>query len=292
MTFTLPKPTGQGVKDLHARLIRDWAPRIKLDEEFRDLVHQKNKVELLPDNDNRNMAPVELHSGRAGGIIDHGNGLLMAMPTFAADPPTQTTEDAREAEQVERATAALFKQQLLANDFWPSVGRDILIYARAFIKALPLPSVWTIQEGYPVRGQRETGKGYLERIRDWKDTEGKFPFVIQHVPALSVLPLLDNNDNVLATVEEKWVTAKILAEDLGSKEVKELLDRRTLNWYDELLVVEYMDSCYVAYLLADTTPRDRSSTEVVHKSTRAYKLLRTWEHGLGKCPIVMIPGIT
>ena len=291
MSFRLPKPTGSGVRDLHTRLIKDWSARIKLDEEFRDLVHQQNRVELLPDSDDRNMIPVEVHSGRAGGIIDHGNGLLMALPTFHADPPSLITEDAREAEQVEKLVAALFQQQLLANDFWPSVGRDILIYARAFIKAMPLPSIWTIQEGYPVRGQKENASTYLERIRKWKESEGKFPFVIQHVPALSILPLLDHNDNVLATIEEKWVTAKVLAEDLGSKDVQELLERRALNWYDELLVIEYTDACYVAYLLASTDVRDRSSAELIHSSSRAYKLLRTWEHNMGKCPVVMVPGI-
>src|SRR3990167_3033103 len=120
MTFKLPKPSGSGVRDLHTRLIKDWSARVKVDEGFRDLVHQQNRVELLPDSDDRNMTPVEVRSGRAGGIIDHGNGLLMALPSFHADPLSLITEDAREAEQVERAVAALFQQQLLANDFWPS----------------------------------------------------------------------------------------------------------------------------------------------------------------------------
>ena len=47
----------------------------------------------------------------------------------------------------------------------------------------------------------------------------------------------------------------------------------------------------MAYLLASTDVRDRSSAEVIHSSSRAYKLLRTWEHNMGRCPVVMIPGI-
>ncbi|KKK64410.1 hypothetical protein LCGC14_2984490, partial [marine sediment metagenome] len=39
------------------------------------------------------------NSGRAGGIIEHAGGLLMARPSFHAEPPTQNTEDARTAEQ-------------------------------------------------------------------------------------------------------------------------------------------------------------------------------------------------
>ena len=54
------------------------------------------------------MNPIEIHSGRAGGIIDHALGLLMALPSFHAEPPSLTTEDARDAEDVERFLAAVF----------------------------------------------------------------------------------------------------------------------------------------------------------------------------------------
>ena len=192
---------------------------------MRDLVYQKNAVELLPESSDQNMKLLEIHSGRAGGIVDHATGLLMAMPDFHADPLSQATEDVREAEQVERVYAALFEKHLLANDFWPHVGRDILIYDRAYLKAMALESVWTIQEGYPVRGKRQSAKDYLAQVRDWKDSEGKFPFVIQHVPTLSILAHLDGQDNVLATIEEKLVTAQTLADELDSAEVRQALDQ-------------------------------------------------------------------
>ena len=292
MPVGLPKPSGKSVRDLHARLDEQWAARMRVDEEFRDIVHQKNDIETLELSDERNMEPVELHSGRAGGIIEHAGGLLMARPDMHADPPTMNTKDARVAEQVERAAAKLFERELVANNFWPSVGRDMLIYGRAFMKSMLAMSVWTEEAGYPVRDSNETDREYLDRVRDWKETAGRFPFVIQHVPALGVLPLLDNADNVLATIEVKYATAKTLAEDFGSETVAEMLSRRTIKWYDELPVVEYLDSEWVSYLLAGTDPRDRGRPEEpLHRNNRSYEPLRTWRHNLGKHPIVMVPGV-
>ena len=292
MTFTLPRPTGTSVRNLHERLSRDWSPRIAVDESLRDLVHQRNKIERLPESQDRNIVPIEVHSGRSGGVIDHANGLVMANPSYHAEPISLTTEDTREAEQVERVCAQLFLKHLLANDFWPSVGRDVLIYGRAFIKAMPMPSVWTAQEGFPVRGQKQSAADYLMKVRDWKESEGRFPFVILHVPAISILPLLDAHDNVLATIEEKWVTAKVLADEFQDPAVIEALSRRSLSWFDELPVVEYIDSEHVAYLRADMTPQDRRQrTQPLFQGVKAYKLLRTWRHNLGKHPVVLIPGI-
>lgn len=296
MPLSIPKPTGKSVRDLHAKLEREWRPRFRLDEEFRDLVHQRNKIEVLEESDDLNMEPMEVHSGRAGGIIEHAGGLLMARPVFHAEPPTLNTIDERTAEQVERAASNVFEQELISNNFWPAVGRDILIYGRAFIKSMLAMSLWTAEAGYPVRDSKESDKAYIKRVRDWKETEGKFPFVIQHVPALAVLPMLDNGDNVLATIEVKYATAKVLADDFGSETVKELLSRRVVKWYDELPIIEYIDTEWVSYLLAGTEIRDRSieediASETLHKRTKSYTPLRTWKHNLGKHPVVMIPGI-
>ena len=291
MAIQLPRPTGRGIRDLHSKLIDDWSASLEKDYAMRDLIFQKNRVELLPESDDRNMKMIEVHSGRAGAVIDHGTGLMMAMPDFHGDPISLNTADAREAEQVERVSAAVFEQQLLANDFWNLVGRDVLSYSRAFIKALPMESVWTIQEGYPVRNKKESGKKYLKRVREFKSSDGKFPFIIQQIPALSILAHLDGSNNVLATIEEKLVPANVLAEEMESKDVQEQLDRKNLKWYDELQVIEYIDAKYVGYFLVDTTPVDKVNRERPHERVKSYKKLRIWEHGLGKHPVVMIPGI-
>lgn len=298
MPIGIPKPTGKSVRDLHARLENEWRPRFRLDEEFRDLVHQRNKIEVLEESDDLNMEPMEVHSGRAGGIIEHAGGLLMARPNFHADPPTLNTADERTAEQVERAAANVFEQELINNNFWPAVGRDLLIYGRAFVKSMLAMSQWTAEAGYPVRDSKESDKAYIKRVREWKETEGKFPFVITHIPALSILPMLDSQDNVLATIEVKYATAKILADDFGSETVKDLLSRRMVKWYDELPIIEYIDTEWVSYLLAGTDHRDRSidegvatETSPLYKATKSYIPLRTWKHNLGKHPVVLIPGI-
>ncbi|KKK83152.1 hypothetical protein LCGC14_2796250, partial [marine sediment metagenome] len=273
------------------RLFKEWQPAIRKDEGLRDLVHQMNVIEPLPESNDQNMRQIDLHSGRAGGIIEHASGLLMARPSLHAEPPSNITEDQRMAEQVERVGAALFERELIANDFWPAVGRDMLIYGRAFLKSMPLQSVWTMQEGYPVRESKEDSRKYLDRIRKWKESEGKFPFIIQHIPVLSILPMLNNNDQVMATVEVKYVTAKVLADEMGSTVVSDLLRRRVIKWYDELPVVEYIDTEWIAYALGGTEPRDRGQVEPLHQGTRKYELLRAWKHGLGKHPVVMVPGI-
>ena len=237
------------------------------------------------------MQMIEVHSGRAGGVIDHATGLLLAMPDYHADPLDQSTEETREAEQVERVHAAVFEKHLLANDFWTHAARDLLIFDRTFIKAMQLETAWTTNEGYPVRGKKESAKAYMAKVREWKNDAGKFPFIIEHIPALNILAHLDGQDNVLATIEEKLITAQVLAEELESKEVKEALDAGNIKWYDELSVIEYIDAAYVAYFLVDTTPVDKTEDKLPYERARSYKSLRVWEHGLGKHPIVMIMGV-
>jgi len=295
MAFTLPKPTPNYIRELHSKLLNEWQGRLGIEREMSDLVHQRNEIETLAPNEKRNIDPITIHSGRAGGIIEHANGLLMAMPSFEMEPTSLATGAKREAEQVERVMAALFEQQLLRNDFWPAIGRDVLTYARAYIKAMPLPSVWTVQAGYPVRGKTESPASYMKKIKDWKASAGEFPFVIQHVPVSTILPLLDADDNVVCSLEEKRVPAYVLAEEMKSAKVKAQLASGNLQWYDELTCLEYTDHEYVAYYLTDIetlTGKDYfAESRVFFTPHQDYEQLRVWKHGLGKCPVVMIPGM-
>src|SRR3972149_6417226 len=169
------------------------------------------------------------------------------------------------------------------------------MYGRTFLKALPLPSVWTAQAGFPIRGKRQSASNYLEKVKNWKATEAKFPFVIAHISTLNILPLVDHNDTVVASLEEKEVLAGVLADKDGmnSPVVRELLARGTVEWYDELPVLEYIDTDWVGYFLLGTNPRkirDRTGT-ILQGVREPFEELRVWRHGLGKCPMTMILGL-
>jgi len=291
MATFLPEPTAATVQALHLKLTKDWSEAHGVAQEISDIIHQRNDIETLDPNDARDIEPLVIHSGRAGGIIEHANGLLMAMPSFHMEPSELTTEAGLESDQVEHACAKIFEQQLMRNDFWPRVGRDLLGVGYAFLKALPLPNVWTIQAGYPVRKENEGSATYMKRIRKWKEDEGKFPFVIQHIPAMDVLALLDNSDKCIASIEVKKVMAKILAEDMNSAVVQELISQNAINWFDELSVVEYTDTEYVGYFLVSTSPSDHNTEASSPVVFNDYRKLRVWKHGLGRCPVVMIPGM-
>lgn len=291
MPINVPEPTAESVQQLHLKLTKDWSAAIAECEEIADIIHQRNDIETLDANDKRDVEPLIIHAGRAGGIIEHANGLLMAMPSFGMEPLELSEESGLEADQVEQFMAKVFEQQLLRNDFWPAIGRDVLAYGRAYVKALPLPNVWTIQAGYPVRYEDEKPTAYMKRVRKWKATEGKFPFVIQHVPANNVLALLDNSDQTIATIEVKRVMAQILADDMESATVRSMIENGDIQWFDEMSVLEYTDAQYVAYFLVSTTaqtPGMESPTPVVYND---YHRLRVWQHGLGRCPVIMIPGM-
>lgn len=289
----LPRPTPNSVRTLHSKLLDDWSESLSHREEIRDLIRGTNKIETLEDSPDRNMRPIEIHGRRAGGILEHANGLIMAPPKFHAEPIDLFAENKIIAEQVEKICKTFFERQLIANDFWPSIGRDVLGYGMAFAKTMLSLSEWTPQAGYPVRGKNESAKAYLDKIRKWKETEGKFPFIIKHIPVNDILAHLDNDNNVLATIEPKWIAANVLANDMKSAEVAELLNRGTLNWFDELLVIEYIDSEWVGYFLAGTLPRNRTEEDLKRKLLPSgYTELRVWEHKLGKHPVVLFPGIT
>ena len=234
---------------------------------------------------------MSVHSGRAGGIIEQANGLLQSMPSFHADPFSLITDDLREAETVERAAARFFEQQILGNEFWGGVSRDILAYGRAYIKTLTSPSEWIAQAGYPVRKAGEKAKTYLARVRAWKDGEANFPFIISHIPSLNLLAMVDQNNHIEASLEEKFVPAHIIADDMGSKTVQELIKNRSIDWYDQLSVMEYIDLDWVGYFLTSTEPREPSQQYDFNTRLKEYETLRVWQHNMGIHPIVLIPGI-
>jgi hypothetical protein len=289
----MPEPSGEDVQNLYNNLTVKWSNRFFEEMELRDLVHQRSEIEVLEKDEERNIQPIEFHSGRAGGIIEHAAGLLMAMPSWSMERRGLGPEAQEDADSTEKVTAKVFQQQVLATDFWSQLAKDILIYGRGFLKALPLPSVWTPQAGYPTRKKNEPGKKYLARIRDWKATEGKFPFVINHVPTLDILPLLDGSDNVIASIEVKKVVAGVLADKTGmnSATVRGLISSGAIKWWDELLVLEYIDTEYVKYFLASTSPTQNDLDTITEQPMGEMEPLRSWKHGLGKCPVVMFSGI-
>ena len=128
MAMNLPKPTAETVQELHDKLIADWSPTIAENEVIRDLVHRRNKIEVLEDDPDRNIQPFEVHTSRAGGIIEHAAGLIMAMPSWSMEPTSPKTDDKESAEKTEITTAKVFQQQILRNDFWLSIAKDVLIY--------------------------------------------------------------------------------------------------------------------------------------------------------------------
>ena len=293
MPIYLPAPTPKGVHDFYTQRQTEWSERIREDKDLYALIHRRNAVEVLKEDEERNIKPIELHTGRAGGIIEHANGLVMAQPQFSHDPTGLDTDAKELSEQTEVATAKVFQQQLLANDFWPTVGKEVLSYGRTFIKSLPLPSVWTAQEGYPVRGEDEKPEKYLARVRKWKAAEAKFPFIIRQVSVFDILPLLDYNDDVAASVEEKPVLAGVLADKDGmnSSVVRALIDSNAVSWHDKLSVVEYLDTEYVGYYLASTTAVVSPQPSIIERPFGEFEELRVWKHGLGKCPVTMVTGL-
>jgi hypothetical protein len=278
---------------LFQQLTKEWSEPLKEARDLYNLIHRRNAVEILEEDEERNITPIELHTGRAGGIIEHAAGLTMAMPSWSMEPKGLDTASKELAEQAEKATAKMFEQQLLRTDFWPAVGKEALSYGWTFMKSLPLPSVWTSQAGYPVRAEGEKPEKYLSRIRKWKATEGKFPFVISHVSMFDLLPLVDEYDNVAASIEEKSVIAGVLADENGmnSATVRSLISGGGVNWYDKLSVIEYIDSAYVGYYLASTAPIVGEQMSILERPFGEFEQLRLWEHGLGKCPVTMITGM-
>jgi hypothetical protein len=257
---------------------------------MRNLVNRKNKVELLPETLDLNVEPVELHTGRAGSLLDHAQTFVGALPSVGVEPPDLTTEAKRESEQTERSFKSLFHKQLVATGFWKNAGRGSLLTGRTVFTAMPLPSAWTTVEGFPVRQKGERGKAYLDRIRAWKTDEGDTPIILQAVPADRILLKLDSNDKPLASLETKVLSAGLIAEALGSGEVRELIESKRIQWYDQLEVLQYVDDVYVCYYLISTNPIRPDRPKDYHMP-QGYRRLASWPHGLGKIPVVFVPGV-
>ncbi len=275
---------------LETELRKTWGPAFARDQRMRDLVNRRNKVELLPETLDLNVEPVELHTGRAGSLIDHAQTFVGSLPSLAIEPIDLTTEERRESEQTERAFKALFVKQLVATGFWSGAGRGSLVTGRTVLTCLPLPSVWTTVEGFPVRQKGQRAQAYINQVNKWKRDSGKEPIIIQSTPSDRILLKLDSNDKVLVSLETKAVSAELVADALGSTIVKGLLASRRLQRYDQLEVLQVLDDIFVSYYLVSTKPiRPEMSKDV--NVGQGYKRLASWQHGLGKCPVVFIPGV-
>jgi len=283
--------SGLEARRLQTELQTTWEPAFTRDRRLRDLVNRKNKVELLPETLDLNVEPVELHTGRAGSLLDHAQTFVSSLPSIQVEPVDLTTESRRVAEQVERAFKSLFHRQLVANGFWRNLGRGSLLTGRGVLVTLPLPSIWTTQEGFPVRQKGERAQAYIDRVNRWKTDTGKVPIIIQSIPPDRVLLKLDSNDRVLVSLETKTISADLVADALDSGIVQGLLAAKRLKWYDQLEVLQVIDDMFVSYYLVSTRPIKPEFFREVLPTNRGYTSLKNWPHGLGKCPVVFVPGV-
>ena len=257
---------------------------------MRDLVNRRNKVELLPETLDLNVEPVELHTGRAGSLIDHAQTFVGSLPSVAIEPADLTTEARRETEQTERAFKSLFFKQLVATGFWSNAGRGALITGWTVLTCLPMQSVWTTQEGFPVRQKGQRAQSYIDEVNQWKKDSGKEPIIIQSIPPDRVLLKLDSNDKVLVALETKAVSAELVANALGSDRIAALIAEKRLQWYDQLEVLQVIDDMFVSYFLVSDQPLRPEMSRNYHQP-QSYKKLASWPHGLGKCPVVFVPSV-
>ena len=262
------------------------------------MANLKNVVELLPVTSTMSIQPVQMHTGRAGSLIDHAQSFVVSLPSVSVEPRDDLTETRRETEQSERFFHAIFNEQLVANGFWSNLGRGLLLTGRGVLLTLPFPAAWTAAAGFPVRQPKERGKTYIDRVNTWKREEGKTPILIQSIPSDDILLKLDSNDTVLAALETKLISASVVADSLGSSQIAELLQRGTLKHYDQMPVLQYIDDIYVCYYLITTKPvrqfdinYTNARTATFVPDSQPYKSLKSWEHGLGKCPVVFVPGV-
>ena len=119
-------PSGAEARRLQTELEQLWQNAFTRDRRMRALVNQTNRVELLPNKESLNIEPVELHTGRAGTLLEHAGSFVGALPSVAIEPVSLTTISRRDSEQAERAFQSLFYQQLVANDFWLTLGKNML----------------------------------------------------------------------------------------------------------------------------------------------------------------------
>ncbi len=285
-----PAPSGVDVRNLQTELQRVWGPAFSRDQRMRDLVNRKNEIETLPSSDDLSIVPYEYHSGRAGSIIDHAQTFVGTLPSLMIDPVNDTTEARRDVEQTERAFKSIFHKQLVANGFWINLGRGLLMTGRGVLVCMPMPAVWAVQEGFPVLKKGQRAQAFIDEVNAWKHSTGKVPIVVRSIPPDKVLLKLDGNDKAVLALETKQVEARIVAEELGSAEVQELLDKKRLKWHDQLEVIQYIDDTWVCYFLVSTSPVRHGIKQDLNLP-HGYKKLKAWKHGLGKCPVVFVPGV-
>src|SRR4030065_2138345 len=84
-------PNGADARRLQKELEELWQNAFTRDRRMRALVNQTNRVELLPNKESLNIEPVELHTGRAGTLLEHAGSFVGALPSVSIEPINLTT---------------------------------------------------------------------------------------------------------------------------------------------------------------------------------------------------------
>jgi hypothetical protein len=272
-------PTIDKIKDLKKRLEGELGGLRSADKKRRESFEQTYEVATI-NPDVQGFEPSRVYNAIQSQAVKQFKGFLRENAIYSVSPG-RGPEAEKRAERAEGWLNNVFSEiEEQQGAFEEDKLEDACRFGRGYEEIAPDPKRWGKDaEGYPDRLPGQSAADYKKDIEEWKRTIQ--PVMVTHLPADEVLPVFGRGFNVLAYIHETKMSLAEVVQRWGDDlpELKEHADKQDANPAEQVTILRYGDSNYLAYAVLHST-----GDRLIHDPP--------FEHGMGMCPLVCFPGET
>ena len=287
------QPTVESIRELHEHNLKYWAPQVPHDILMRELTENTHTV-WVPDTRNKKRKlrtdPEKMTTAVGAHSIDVVSSLYVTPATVGVSFVGETQAPTNAAEEVE---IALQEARSMLNPVTDSPRtreiKHMLVLGRCAQLILPGTAAWHDSPRFKqgAGNERETNVQFMQRRKRWS-RKSPIPIYWEDLSPESTFPATFGriNDEVLSTYQSSW---NELLDQFTEEEIGDQLPGRAER-HEQVTVVIYANRTWVTWAVLADHKTGRTVTNIAGKF--ADKIIREFEHGMGRCPIRIAPGKT
>jgi hypothetical protein len=288
------KPTEIQVRELFDWIDNSrsgWKAQQNLDTIFIDLIRDAHAVAHQdtdnPERKNR-LEPERMSLAEAARTVGILYNLHSVMPRIGFQWFGTGTRNVAKSDSLEIAVGEMMDQLNPPTDSpWKRQTKQLIGLGREAGIYLPGSAYWS--EKYPKKRDDETEVDFQKRTADWR-RKAPIPILWRDLPAESTFPpsMGSLNDLALSTLKTTWYE---LSDIFSAEELSGAIPEEKENWFEPVKLVIYANRKFVAYgVIVDQEPHRVMGFEF--GGAKDTKILRSIEHGMNRCPIRILAGLT
>ena len=283
-------PTEEYIRELYEHNQRFWINQIRDDLRFKEFYKNEHQIDV-PDTNNPDrkyqFPPEIVKLGEAGRITDLVTSFYVKHAPLAARWMGQKTKSPTQQDAVEQGVNEALAMLIPPPKLQASRFNMVLLG-----RACELGPIYgdAYYYDFPFKRDDESEQDWAMRYQEWIRA-GPIPFVWQNLPPESTFPpsIGAINEEVLSTKEVTW---KELQRIFTREEIGPAMPEDEAKQWDTVTLGIYSNTKHLAYCVLQGGEARRMGGFRVGTTRRADHVLRTLEHGLGKCAIRILPGMT